>query len=168
MLWAVLGSRSGMKGVQRAFGKGKLLVTLLSQCRWALFSANSLLALEACNLYPTFLTHDSSKRNIPAAFNSSASSSQAVNETGFEKKNRYLRLLFFFSSHPHILFLCQVSRSSSLSIYKRSLSNLPWVTSCAMARGSTSAGTASAAASVRRSSRSATAPSLTSRSWSTH
>lgn len=97
-----------MKGVQRAFGKGKLLVTLLSQCRWALFSANSLLALEACNLYPTFLTHDSSKRNIPAAFNSSASLSQAVNETGFEKKNRYLRLLFFFL---HIPTSCFYARS---------------------------------------------------------
>ena len=67
-----------------------------------------------------------------------------------------------------LLFLCQVSRSSSLSIYKRSLSSLPWVTSCAMARGSTSAGTANVAASVQRSSHSATAPSPTSRSWSTH
>lgn len=84
MFCIILGARTGMKGVHWVLGRGELLVTLLSQSRWALLLAKSLLAVETCNLYPTFLTCDSFKRNIPAAFNSSASLSQAVNETRFE------------------------------------------------------------------------------------
>lgn len=92
MFCTVLGSRTGMKGVHWVLGRGKLLVTLLSQSRWALLSANSLLA---CNLYPTFPTRELQEK-YPSGFNSSASLSQAVNETGFEKSNRYLKLLFLF------------------------------------------------------------------------
>lgn len=117
-----------------------------------------------------FLTHDSAERNLPTVFNSSVSLPHAVNETGFESRADAWNDLFFFSFFPHppaFMLHFQVSRSSSPSTYKRSLSSLPWATSCAMGRASTSVGTASVAANAQRSSHSATAPSPTSRSWST-